>query len=84
MPTLLPHDQGAKTHIKTHVKTITQNCSPDWVGLTAVMAGILGLALAAIIFVVDGDRFIVSYVMFVTAAIVALILRWDVEPHRFD
>jgi len=73
MPTRLPDRRG------THA--ILPSRTTDRLAIAALSVAFFGLLLAVILYLTGGDYFIATYVMFVTAAIAMLLLRWDVDPH---
>ena len=72
MPTLLPK--------KPQARAIERNQTSDRLAAAAAAVGAFGLLLAVIFYLTGGDRFIATYLMFVSAAIAMLLLRWDDGP----
>ncbi len=72
MPIQLPNRPSAKA--------IERNHERDRLAIAALCVGLLAFLVAAFVYVTVGDRFIVSYILLVASAIVALILRWNDAP----
>jgi len=76
MPTRLPN--------RPRAHAIERKRTTDRLAIAALSVGFFGLVLGAIVYFTVGDKFIVSYIMFVASAVVALMLRWDIDPRETD
>ena len=65
---------------KLRAQAIERKRTNDRFARTALAVGFFGLFFSVMLMLTGGDRYIAIYVMFVTAAIALLMLRWDGGP----
>jgi len=76
MPIQLPN--------RPRAKAIERSPASDRLAIGALCVGFLAFIAAGVVYLTVGDRFIVSYILLVATAVVALLLRWNDNPPTRD
>jgi hypothetical protein len=69
-------------HAKTPSLAGAERWTIDWIGVWALILGIIAVSLAALIYVADGDPLAASFVFIAFAAIIGVVLRESVQKHE--
>ena len=78
MPTLLPEKIRTEARRARRVPAMS---STDWLGLWSVSLGLAAVLLASLVYFGGRDSIGASFVLFGTAAIVALVIRAGANPN---
>ena len=77
MPTLQPQEIHSKNR---RAKRLPAAASTEWVGLWSLSLGLAALLVASIVYFAGRDSIGASFILFGTAAMVALVMRASALP----
>jgi hypothetical protein len=66
---------------KAAILSRAERWSIDWIGVWALLLGVIAVSLATLIYVADSDPLAASSVFIAFAAIIGVVLRESVQKH---